>query len=158
MVAAVMDMFGSFDPDILLWLIVIVVFVAMELSTVTLTSIWFAAGGLAALFVAMLGGNLPVQIIAFLIVAFGLLALTRKWSDKFLDGKKQSTNADRAIGETVRVTERVSNLDRTGRAIVHGQDWTVRTEDDDIIIEKGELVRVLQIKGVKLIVEKVEEE
>ena len=158
MVAAVMDMFGSFDPDILLWLIVIVVFVAMELSTVTLTSIWFAAGGLAALFVAMLGGNLIVQIIAFLIVAFGLLALTRKWSDKFLDGKKQSTNADRAIGEIVRVTERVSNLDRTGRAIVHGQDWTVRTEDDDIIIEKGELVRVLQIKGVKLIVEKVEEE
>ena len=158
MVAAVMDMFGSFDPDILLWLIVIVVFVAMELSTVTLTSIWFAAGGLAALFVAMLGGNLPVQIIAFLIVAFGLLALTRKWSDKFLDGKKQSTNADRAIGEIVRVTERVSNLDRTGRAIVHGQDWTARTEDDDTIIEKGELVRVLQIKGVKLIVEKVEEE
>ena len=158
MVAAVMDMFGSFDPDILLWLIVIVVFVAMELSTVTLTSIWFAAGGLAALFVAMLGGTLPVQIIAFLIVAFGLLALTRKWSDKFLDGKKQSTNADRAIGETVRVTERVSNLDRTGRAIVHGQDWAVRTEDDDTIIEKGELVRVLQIKGVKLIVEKVEEE
>ena len=158
MVAAVMDMFGSFDPDILLWLIVIVVFVAMELSTVTLTSIWFAAGGLAALFVAILGGNLIVQIIAFLIVAFGLLALTRKWSDKFLDGKKQSTNADRAIGEIVRVTERVSNLDRTGRAIVHGQDWTVRTEDDDIIIEKGELVRVLQIKGVKLIVEKVEEE
>lgn len=158
MVAAVMDMFGSFNPDILLWLIVIVVFVAMELSTVTLTSIWFAAGGLAALFVAMLGGNLIVQIIAFLIVAFGLLALTRKWSDKFLDGKKQSTNADRAIGETVRVTERVSNLDRTGRAIVHGQDWTVRTEDDDTIIEKGELVKVLQIKGVKLIVEKVEEE
>ena len=158
MIAAVMDMFGGFDPDIILWLIVIVVFVAMELSTVTLTSIWFAAGGLAALFVAMLGGNLIVQIIAFLVVAFGLLALTRKWSDKFLDGKKQSTNADRAIGETVRVTERVSNLDRTGRAIVHGQVWALRTEDDDTIIEKGELVRVLQIKGVKLIVEKVEEE
>ena len=150
-------MFGM-DLEILLWLIVTIVFVVMELSTVTLTSIWFAAGGLAALLVAMLGGNIIVQIIAFLIVAFGLLALTRKWSDKFLDGKKQSTNADRAIGEIVRVTERVSNLDRTGRAIVHGQDWTVRTVEDDIIIEKGELVRVLEIKGVKLIVEKYEEE
>ena len=150
-------MFGM-DLEILLWLVVTVVFVAMELSTVTLTSIWFAAGGLAALLVAMLGGHLVVQVIAFLVVAFGLLALTRKWADKFLDGKKQSTNADRAIGEVVRVTERVSNLDRTGRAIVHGQDWTVRTEDDDMIIEKGELVRVLQIKGVKLIVEKYEEE
>lgn len=150
-------MFGM-DLEILLWLVVTVVFVAIELSTVTLTSIWFAAGGLAALLVAMLGGNLVVQVIAFLVVAFGLLAFTRKWADKFLDGKKQSTNADRAIGEVVRVTERVSNLDRTGRAIVHGQDWTVRTEDDDMIIEKGELVRVLQIKGVKLIVEKYEEE
>lgn len=158
MLTAMVDLFGNFDPCILLWLIVIVVFTAMELSTVTLTSIWFAAGGLAALLVAMLGGNLPVQVIAFLVVAFGLLALTRKWADRFLDGKKQSTNADRAIGQIVKVSERVSNLDGTGRAIVHGQDWTVRTVDDDDIIEKGELVRVLQIKGVKLIVEKVEEE
>ena len=158
MVTAPMNMFESFDPNILLWLIVVVVFVGIELSTVTLTSIWFAAGGLAALLVAMLGGTLPVQIVAFLVVAFGLLALTRKWSEKFLDGKKQSTNADRAIGQVVRVTERVSNLDGTGRATVHGQDWTVRTQDDDVCIEKGELVRVLQIKGVKLIVEKVEEE
>ena len=99
-----------------------------------------------------------MQIISFLVVAFGLLALTRSWANKFLDGKKQKTNADRTIGEEVRVTERVSNLDRTGRAIVLGQDWAVRTADDDTIIEKGQLVRVLQIKGVKLIVEKVEEE
>ncbi len=155
---AALEFFGGFNPYILLWLIVIIVFVAMELSTVTLTSIWFAAGGLAGLLVAMLNGGLVVQIVAFLIVAFGLLALTRSWADKFLDGKKQSTNADRAIGEEVRVTERVSNLDRTGRAIVHGQDWAVRSSDDDVIIEKGELIRVLQIKGVKLIVEKVEEE
>lgn len=158
MLGAVLDIFSGFNPYLVLWLIVIIVFVTMELSTVTLTSIWFAAGGLAALLVAMLHGHLIVQIIAFLVVAFGLLAATRSWANKFLDGKKQSTNADRAIGEEIRVTERVSNLDRTGRAIVHGQDWAVRTEDDDVIIEKGELVRVLQIKGVKLIVEKVEEE
>lgn len=158
MLLTVTSFLDGFNPYLFLWLIVIIVFVAIELSTVTLTSIWFAAGGLAALLVAMLNGNLIVQIIAFLVVAFGLLAATRSWADKFLDAKKQSTNADRAIGEEVRVTERVSNLDRTGRAIVHGQDWAVRTEDDNVIIEKGELVRVLQIKGVKLIVEKVEEE
>lgn len=158
MLGAVIDIFSGFNPYLILWLIVIIVFVIMELSTVTLTSIWFAAGGLAALLVAMLDAHLVVQIIAFLVVAFGLLAATRSWADKFLDGKKQSTNADRAIGEEVRVTERVSNLDRTGRAIVHGQDWAVRAVDDDMIIEQGELIRVLQIKGVKLIVEKVEEE
>ena len=107
--------------------------------------------------VAMFNGNLIVQVIAFLIVAFGLLYATKPWSKKFIDTKKVSTNADRAIGEEVRVVERVSNLDQTGKAIVHGMEWTVRTEDDNIIIEQGELVRVVRIAGVKLIVERVEE-
>ena len=79
------------------------------------------------------------------------------WAKTFLNDKKISTNADRAIGEVVRVSERVSNLDRTGRASLLGTEWTVRTEDDDIVIEKGELVRVVRISGVKLIVEKVKE-
>lgn len=153
--ASILD---GFNPYIVLWLVVIIAFVVTELSTVTLTSIWFAAGGLAALLVAMLNGNFFIQIIAFLVVAFGLLAGTRSWARRYLETKKQSTNADRAIGEEVRLTERVSNLDRTGRAIVHGQDWAVRSADDNVIIEKGELVKVLQISGVKLIVEKVEEE
>ena len=152
------NLLDGFNPFIIFWLIVIVVFVAIELSTVTLTSIWFAAGALAALLVAMLNANIWVQVTAFILVTFGLLYLTKPWANKFLDGKKHSTNADRAIGQKIRVTERVSKLDRTGRAIVHGQEWTVRTEDDKIIIEQGELVRVLRISGVKLIVERAEEE
>ena len=107
--------------------------------------------------VAMFNGNLIVQIIAFLVVAFGLLYATKPWAKKFIDTKKVNTNADRAIGQEIRVIERVSNLDQSGRAIVHGMEWTVRTEDDNIIIEQGELVRVLRISGVKLIVERVEE-
>ena len=136
----------------------IIIFLGVEISTVTLTSIWFAAGALAAMLVAMFNGHIIVQIIAFLIVAFGLLYATKPWSRKFIDTKKENTNADRAIGQEVRVMERVSNLDQTGKAIVHGMEWTVRTEDDNITIERGELVRVLRIAGVKLIVERVEEE
>jgi len=145
------------NPFVLVWLVAVIIFLGVELSTVTLTSIWFAAGALAAMLVAMFNGNLIVQIIAFLIVAFGLLYATKPWAKKFIDTKKVSTNADRAIGQEVRVLERVSNLDQTGRAIVNGMEWTVRTEDDNIVIEQGELVRVLRIAGVKLIVERVEE-
>ncbi len=153
-----LEALSQLNPYVILWLIAVIVFLGVELATVTLTSIWFAAGALAAMLVAMFNGNLIVQILAFIIVAFGLLYATKPWSKKFIDSKKQTTNADRAIGEKVRVIERVSNLDRTGRAIVHGQEWTVRTEDDNMIIEQGELVQVLRISGVKLIVERVEEE
>jgi membrane protein implicated in regulation of membrane protease activity len=152
------EIFAEMNPAVLVWLIAIIFFLGVELSTVTLTSIWFAAGALAAMLVAMFDGNIIVQIIAFLIVAFGLLYATKPWSKKFIDTKKESTNADRAIGEHVRVIERISNLDQTGRVMYNGLDWTARTEDDKITIEQGELVRVLQIAGVKLIVERVEEE
>ena len=54
----------------------------------------------------------------------------------------------------IRITERVSNLDQTGMAVVNGQEWTVRTRDDREIIEQGAYARVLEISGVKLIVEK----
>ena len=151
------EIFKEMSPFVLVWFVAVLVFLGVELSTVTLTSIWFAAGALAAMLVAMFNGNLIVQVIAFLIVAFGLLYATKPWSKKFLDTKKVNTNADRAIGETVRVLERVSNLDQTGKAIVHGMEWTVRTEDDNITIEQGELVRVVRITGVKLIVERVQE-
>ena len=140
------------------WLAVVIVFLVVELSTVTLTSIWFAAGGLIALFIAMAGGNLTLQVIAFLIAAFGMFFATKPWADKVINQKKVSTNADRAIGEEVRVLERISNLDQTGMVIVHGQEWTARTENDKTIIEQGELVRVLRISGVKVIVDRVKED
>lgn len=155
---ALLSMFEGFNPYIVVWLIMIIVFTCVELSTVTLTSIWFAAGALAALLVAMFNGGIGVQLVVFLIISLGCLFLTRPWAKAFLNAKKISTNADRAIGEEVRVEERVSNLDRTGRAMVLGQEWTVRTEDDNTIIEKGELVRVVRISGVKLIVERIKED
>lgn len=103
---------------------------------------------------AVLGANPVVQIILFLVVAVGLLAATRPWAKKYINSRTQRTNADRVIGETIRITERVSNLDQTGMAVVNGQEWTVRTRDDREIIEQGAYARVLEISGVKLIVEK----
>ena len=153
-----LELLASINWFVVLWLVVVVVFLAIELSTVTLTSIWFAAGGLIALFVAMAGGNFLFQMIAFLIAAFGMFFATKPWADKVINAKKTSTNADRAIGEEVRVLERISNLDQTGRVVVHGQEWTARTEDDKNIIEQGELVRILRISGVKVIVERVKED
>ena len=153
-----LDMLAKLDFLVIFWLIVVVIFLVIELSTVTLTSIWFAAGALVALFVAMADGSFIAQLVAFVIAAFGMFFATKPWADKVINSKKISTNADRAIGEEVRVLERISNLEQTGMVIVHGQEWTARTEDDEAIIEQGEKVRIVRISGVKLIVEKLEEE
>ncbi len=153
-----LEMFTGINPLVIFWLVVVIVFLVVELSTVTLTSIWFAAGALIALFVAMADGNFIAQLVAFIIAAFGMFFATKPWADKVINSKKVSTNADRAIGEEVRVLQRISNIDQTGMVAVHGQEWTARTEDDKDIIEQGEMVRIVRISGVKLIVEKLEEE
>ena len=148
-----LTLFGI-DPWIALWVILLIVFVIGELITISLTSIWFAAGSLVALIAAAIGAGPIVQVILFLLVSLCMLAATRPWANKYINSRTQTTNADRIIGESIRIAERVSNLDQTGMAVVHGQEWTVRTRDDNETIEAGELARVLEISGVKLIVEK----
>ena len=54
------------DTYIVFWLAATVVFVLVELMTVGLTSIWFAAGSFVAFIIALLGGNVVVQGIASL--------------------------------------------------------------------------------------------
>lgn len=142
------------DSWMVLWLVFLIVFIIGELVTVGLTSIWFAAGSLIALIAAALGWHPVIQFILFLGVSVGTLMVTKPLAKKYINSKMQSTNADRIIGESIRIAERVSNLDQTGMAVVHGQEWTVRSRDDNQIIEAGELARVIQISGVKLIVEK----
>lgn len=142
------------NPYIITWLILLIVFIAVELFTVGLTSIWFAAGALVALIIAACGGGFVFQLMAFLAVAFGALFATRPWAKKYINSRTQATNADSVIGTEVKVTERVSNIDQTGTVVAKGQEWTARAENDTMIFEQGELAKVVRIDGVKLILTK----
>ena len=70
----------------------------------------------------------------------------------------EKTNYEGIIGKTIRITERVDNIRQTGMANVNGQEWTVRAERDDLILEPEMLAKVVNISGVKLIVKEYEEE
>ena len=48
------------------WLVLAIVFTVVELATVGLVSIWFAAGSAAALFVAVCHGNIVLQVVVFI--------------------------------------------------------------------------------------------
>ena len=54
------------------------------------------------------------------------------------------------------MTEVIDNLNETGTALVDGQEWTARAKNPQEVIGKDEIVRVTDIIGVKLIVEKLE--
>ena len=149
------DFLNVLDAMVFLWLLLTIIFVVVEMLTVGLTSIWFAAGAFVAMLAAVFRWNSVVQVLLFLVVSIGLLLGTRTWARKFINGRTQKTNADRVIGQVIRITECVNNVEQTGTAVVAGQEWTVRTKNEKEVIAPGEFARVLEISGVKLIVEKV---
>ena len=55
------------------------------------------------------------------------------------------------MDKTVKVIERVDNVNGTGKAVLSGQEWTARTKEDEMGLEEGELARVVGVEGVKLI-------
>ena len=89
-----------------------------------------------------------------ILVSVILLIFTRKLSQRILKGKKKRLNADRCIDQQAVVTEDINNLLGKGQVNIKGAIWTARSETDEII-QKGELVTVKRIEGVKVIVNKI---
>ena len=140
------------------WLGLLILFLVIEIATVGLTTIWMAGGALGALILDLAGLNLWWQIGAFLVVSFTMLVFTRPFVVKYINSHHEKKNYEGIIGKVVRITEKVDNLQQTGTAVVNGLEWTTRAERDDVILDPGDLAKVVNISGVKLIVKKYEEE
>lgn len=138
-----------------IWLGLAVVFLILEASTVTMVSLWFAGGCLAALVVALAGGSLGFQIFAALAVSAALLACLRPMAKKHFTPKLTRTNVDAVIGSQGYVTADIDNVAATGTVKLGSMEWTARSADGKPI-PKGALVKVDRIEGVKAYVVPVE--
>ena len=139
------------------WLILFVATLIVEIVTMGLTSIWFAGGALAAWVSTLLGASTVVQIVVFVLVSLLLLVLTRPYAVKYFNKDRVKTNAESLIGQYAIVMEDIDTLKSEGRVEVKGLEWAARTKEPDGQIEKGSVVLIHEIQGVKLIVSKKEE-
>lgn len=139
------------------WMGLLILLLIVEIATVGLTTIWFVAGCIVALIAYGFGFGIIVQIVLFLIVSLLLLYFTRPWAMRYLNASRIKTNYEGIIGKVIRLQETADNLNETGKAVVNGVDWMVRTGSDSVVLEEGTLVRIVGISGVKLIVEEYKE-
>ncbi len=137
--------------EAIFWLIAMVVFMIAEGVTVSLVSIWFALGALAALVVSLVGGNLMLQVILFLSISIILLASLRSLVRKYINPRLIHTNVDSVIGSTGVVTIPVNNVAALGRVTIGGMDWSARSSTGEPLPE-GAQIRVDRVEGVKLFV------
>ena len=135
----------------IIWLVILVVFVVVEASTVTVVSVWFALGALAALITSMLNAQAWLQILVFFVVSVAFLLLLRPAVRKYFTPKLQKTNADAVIGSVGLVTENIDNVRSCGQVKLGAMVWTARSTTGEPI-PAGTLIVADRIEGVKVYV------
>ena len=71
----------------LLWFGLMVVFILVEASTVTMLSVWFVIGALAAMVTSLLGGEIWLQAVIFLTVSAVMLLALRPLAGVAVEGQ-----------------------------------------------------------------------
>lgn len=140
-----------------IWLIAVAVLLVIEAATTALTTIWFAGGALAAAVGAWFGAGLVMQLVLFFAVSVVLLLFTRPLAVKYMNRGVTRTNVESLIGQTAVVTKEIRNLDQTGQVRINDIEWLARAKEENATIPQGATVRILEVRGVKLIVEEKED-
>ena len=144
-------------PMSLVWLAGMLILAIIEAATLGLTAIWFAFGCLIAMLVALIGWNIWLQLIFFVVASGVLLAFTRPIARKYLKLGREKTNADRLISMTGVVTQTLDSQKACGQVRVNGQIWSASSVDGCVLPE-GKKIRVKGIQGVRLLVEAYDEQ
>ena len=139
----------------IIWFVLLVLFFAIEASTVIVVSIWFAAGSVVALIASFLGAPSWLQILLFFVVSILLLLALRPVTKKYFTPKLTKTNIDSVIGSVGIVTAAIDNIEAVGTIKLGAMEWTARSTNGEQI-PVGTRVRVDRIEGVKAFVTPVE--
>lgn len=136
-----------------MWLIIILFLGFIEAITVNLVTIWFVISGIVSLILSFFINDFIIQFSVFVILGILLLITTRSWLNKVFKINKYKTNLDRVIGMRGIVTEKITK-NSPGEVKVNGKRW-MAVSDKTINVDND--VKILEIDGVKLKVEKWED-
>jgi membrane protein implicated in regulation of membrane protease activity len=132
----------------LIWLIAAVLFAVGEIATLGLFLAPFAGGALVAAILAGADAGAFVQWAAFLVVSVALLAALRPLARSHRRMPAQlRTGTAALVGKSGVVLERIANHEGMGLVRIDGDTWTARAYDEDLVIESGTRVEIVEIRG-----------
>ena len=135
----------------MVWVLLAVLLAAGEVFSLSFFLAPFAVGALLGAAADLAGASTAVEIIVFLVSSALLFGLVRPVARRHLRTPAQlRTGTAALVGRTATVTERI-NAD-AGAVKLEGEIWTARAYDDDAVIEAGERVQVIEIRGATALV------
>ncbi len=136
----------------LLWLIAAGLFAAGEMATLDFVLLMFAGGAVGGMTVALIGGPVILQLLAFVVVSGLLLFVVRPIATRHLTDRtpQQLDGVATLIGKTARVTQPVDA--RSGRIKLGADEWTARSQYSGERFDVGTTVRIVQVDGATAVV------
>ena len=138
----------------IIWVVAASILGLGEMHTGGLYLLPFAAGAALAAAVSVLGVGAPLAAIVFVIasvIAFGALRPVAHRHRRLPPAIR--TGAAALIGRRAKVLERIANDEGVGCVKIDGGEvWTARSYDDDEVIDVGERVEIVEIRGATALV------
>ena len=140
------------DIGIIIWIALVVVSLIIEWITAEAFMIWFAAGGLVAAIISVLGLDLVTAGIAFVVVSVAALVTFRARVRRRKPYAKM--NAYGAYDKDFVLLTDITRFE-AGTIKIGDVIWSVITENDGEIVPAGTLVKAIKLEGNKYIVKPV---
>jgi membrane protein implicated in regulation of membrane protease activity len=113
----------------------------------------FAVGALAATIVSLAGVGTPLAAIVFLLASLLVLLTLRPLAQRHRRLPPAiRTGAAALVGRDAVVLERIANREGVGCVRIDGEVWTARSYDEDEVIDAGDRVQVIEIRGATALV------
>jgi membrane protein implicated in regulation of membrane protease activity len=114
----------------------------------------FALGAAVAAVVSVLGVGALLSVLVFVAVSAIIVLTLRPVARRHRRlGPAIRTGAAALVGKRAMVIERIANDEGVGCVRIDGGEvWTARSFDDDQVIEAGERVEVVEIRGATALV------
>lgn len=112
----------------------------------------FAIGAASAAMLALAGVGVPLQLISFAAISLISLYLIQQFARKDTHGELISVGAARYAGASAIVTETIDRRAGIGFVRLGTEHWRATSLTDDLI-PAGVEVRVIEVTGVRLVVE-----
>jgi len=154
MLAEVLDLGIDLDVWPWVWLFIAVFFAIIELTALagSFVLLPFAASAFAASLLGFYNASIVVQWFAFVFGGAALWIVTYRYVRGFAEQHEPTpgVGAERLVGLTGIVTSRVDpdDSDRRGRVTIGGEIWGALS--DEIVLEQGTKVRVVEMLGTRV--------
>lgn len=139
----------------LTWIIIGIILLIVEASTVSFVSIFFAIGCFVASLVSLVVPSLGIQIVVMCVFSGIGVAFGRKVLQRYFEVNKEvkPSTIDALIGKTGVVTKDISK-DEVGLVKIEGEVWSATSVNLEYI-PKDTNVLIENIDGVKVVVKKL---